>query len=437
MNLAFTLRSQRNLRGSGWLATIAMTTLAVACSAGSRSPAAAGSGAGGDAPGGTSAGGSGASSGEAAGVGGSSGGAAGGGGSGASSGEAAGVGGSSGGAAGSPGGGGSGTAGSAGSAGGHGFSRYTCPPGPFDTDLSKLGTPSRINGAPPSDGFNNNGNDFTVVEGPVWITDALYFSEFGSTTKPPPSRILRIDASDNVTVAFPSISDTGSNGLAVDASGEIVSANHGAGGIVAFALPSGVPTTTLTSMYMGARFDSPNDLTIRSDGAIYFTDFAGAQAPSPLPQSAARVYRLPAGAKSATALFADSNNPNGIALSLDEQSLYVGGSRGVKKYAVNADGTVVATGTAVDPTDLDSQNTDGMALDCAGNLYFVRVNTHDIVVVGPSGQKLANVSVPGGGQITNAAFGGSDHKTLYITALGTGTTRGVFKLAMPLPGMPF
>jgi len=43
----------------------------------------------------------------------------------------------------------------------------------------------------------------------------------------------------------------------------------------------------------------------------------------------------------------------------------------------------------------------------------------------------------GGGQLTNVAFGGTDHKTLYITAQGTGTQRGVFKLAMPIAGMPY
>jgi gluconolactonase len=120
-----------------------------------------------------------------------------------------------------------------------------------------------------------------------------------------------------------------------------------------------------------------------------------------------------------------------------DPSLYVGDGIGVKKYGVNPDGTVGAIGTAVDPTDLSNQNTDGMVSDCAADLYVVRVNPHDIVVVSPSGQKLANITVPGGGQITKASFGGADRKTLYIAAMGTGTTRGLFKLAMPLPGMPF
>jgi sugar lactone lactonase YvrE len=59
------------------------------------------------------------------------------------------------------------------------------------------------------------------------------------------------------------------------------------------------------------------------------------------------------------------------------------------------------------------------------------------MVVSPSGQTLANITTPPGGQITNVAFGGSDHTTLYMTVMGTGTTRGVFKLPMPLPGMPY
>jgi gluconolactonase len=339
--------------------------------------------------------------------------------------------------AGGSGGNGGGASGTGGSGGATGFVRYTCPTGPFTPDFGSLGMPTRINGAPPSDSFNNDGNNFTVIEGPVWITDALYVSEFGSASKPPPSRILKIDASDNVSVAFPSVNDTGSNGLAVDSSGNLVTANHGVGGIVAYPLPSGSPATTLVSMFMGARFDSPNDLTVRSDGAIYFTDFSGDQTPSPAPQTQSRVYLLPHGSTTATALFADTNNPNGIALSLDEQSLYVGDGSGVQKYAVNSDGTVTTPGTAVDAADFSNQNTDGMAIDCAGDLYVVRVNTHDIVIVSPAGQKLGTITVPGSGQISNAAFGGTDHKTLYITVLGTGTTRGVFKLAMPLPGMPF
>jgi gluconolactonase len=155
----------------------------------------------------------------------------------------------------------------------------------------------------------------------------------------------------------------------------------------------------------------------------------------------------PGSSPTATEIISNLNDPNGITLSLDEKTLYVASTSGVNAYAVNSDGTIGATPTAIDPTNLNNNNSDGMAIDCAGDLYVVRVNMHDIEVVSfgsshpsptSSGAHLATISmVPGMGQLTNVAFGGSDHKTLYITAQGTGTTKGVFKLAMPVPGMPY
>jgi sugar lactone lactonase YvrE len=74
----------------------------------------------------------------------------------------------------------------------------------------------------------------------------------------------------------------------------------------------------------------------------------------------------------------------------------------------------------------------------------VRVNQHDIDVVSfgsnttSAGTHLATIgNIPNAGQLTNVAFGGTDHKTLYITAQGGSGQRGVFKLAMPVPGMPY
>jgi gluconolactonase len=333
-----------------------------------------------------------------------------------------------------------GTTGSGGT--GSGFTPYACK-GTFasPTSFPAGSSATQIAGAPPADAFNGNGYNFETIEGPVWINDALYVSEFGSMTMPPPSRILKIDESDTVTIAFPSIADTGSNGLAVDGNGNIVSANHGVGGIVEFALPSGA-MTTLTSAYMGARFDSPNDLTIRSDGTIYFTDYCCYQTPSPPPQGNGntRAYMLTPGSSTATALFTDTNGggPNGITLSLDESTLYVGDGSGVMKYSVNSNGSIGATGTAFDPTDLGNQNTDGMAIDCAGDLYVVRVNQHDIIVVNPAGATIGDISgFPNAAEVTNLAFGGSDHETLYVTAQGEGVQRGVFKLKLSVPGMPY
>jgi gluconolactonase len=351
----------------------------------------------------------------------------------------------SGGASGGQGGGSGGAAGS-----GSGFTPYVCPSGmsaPSASAIPAGSTATKISGAPPSDAFNNSGNNFTNVEGPVWIGNALYFSEMVTSPNPPPSRILKIDSSDTVTQFYPSSGgggDSGSNGMAVDGNGNLVTANHGVGGIVSYTIPGGTKTTIISS-YMGKRFNSPNDLTIRNDGTIYFTD-PSFQAPSPNPQPNTGVYLVPPGASpTATEILSSLSNPNGITLSLDQKTLYVGHGGGVYSYPVNTDGSIGTTATHVDATNLDNNATDGMAIDCAGDLYIVRVNTHDIDVVsfgstpGGAGTHLTTISnIPGGGQLTNLAFGGSDHKTLYITVQGAGTTqRGVFKLAMPIAGMPY
>ncbi|HVV17374.1 MAG TPA: SMP-30/gluconolactonase/LRE family protein [Polyangia bacterium] len=330
--------------------------------------------------------------------------------------------------------GGSGTGGSGTGGNSTGFTPYVCPTGVTSpTSFPSGSTATRITA--PSDAFNNNGNNFETVEGPVWLNNALYVSEFGSTQKPPPSRILKIDANDNVTIAFPSIVDTGSNGLAIDKDGNLVTANHGVGGLTKINVATGA-VTTITSMYMGKRFNSPNDLTVRADGTIYFTDPAGYQGDMVQPNQG--VYMLAPGASSAVELISTLNQPNGVGLSLDGHTLYVDDAGdGVMTYAVNADGTIVTPGTPLDPTDLAHKNGDGVAIDCAGDFYVV-IGSTTVYVVNPSGSTIGSITgFPGASQIANVAFGGPDHKTLYITSQGTGTQRGVYKLPMPVPGMPY
>ncbi len=342
-----------------------------------------------------------------------------------------------------------GAGGTPGSGGGGGSARAAyCPSGvTAPTSVPSGSGATKIAGAPPNDSFNGNGNDFTNVEGPVWIGDALYFSEMKGNPNPPPSRILKIDSSDAVTAFYPASGgsgDSGSNGLAVDGQGRLISANHGVGGLVAFNVQTQMEITPpIIDSYNGKRFDSPNDLTIRSDGTIFFTD-PSFQAPSPPPQSSTGVYMVPPGSSTATALLTNLSNPNGIALSLDEKTLYVGHGGGVYSYPVNSDGTIGKTATHVDPSNLDNNATDGMAMDCAGDLYVVRVNQHDIDVVSfgsnpaGAGTHLGTIgNIPSAGQLTNVAFGGADHKTLYITAQGSGSMRGVFKLATTVPGLPY
>lgn len=403
-------------------------------------PGSGGSSAG-TAPGGASSAGTGGtpSSSGAGGSGGSNS-SAGGGGGGGAGGVAAGGGGSAStaGSAGANATGGSGAGGGGGGtpnggSGGGSSGGWSCPPASMFTGSPLPGasaTAERVTGAPPADTFNNMGNDFTNIEGPVWIGDALYFSEL-KTTAVPPARILKL-AADNTVSEF--IPDSGSNGLASDGAGNLLSANHKAHGIVRFSLP-GKMATTLVSEANSKPLNATNDLTVAGGGTIYFTDPSYQNNANP--QGATRVYQWAPGATSATAITDYMMEPNGIALALDGQSLIVGGKSGVKKYPISS-GSVAMPGTAFGPSEVTASgvNTDGMTLDCAGNLYVAVGDSTNIIVVKPDGTKLGTIAIPQG-VVTNVAFGGNDHQTLFITAQGSSKIQGVFKLHLSIPGLPY
>jgi gluconolactonase len=326
----------------------------------------------------------------------------------------------------------SGSAGLSGAGGSAGGAAWGCPAGVTGTPTLG-GTPTRVASVPPPDDFNMNNGNYGNVEGPVWIGDALYVSEMGympydqANQNVRMSRILKVTGDGTTTIH---IADSGSNGLAVDANGDIVAAVHKDGTLTRYAMPSGAPATPLASMFMSARFNSPNDLAIRSDGNIYFSD-PSHQAPNTLPQAATRAYRVAPGGEITplpNATTPDNlGQPNGVTLSLDENSLYVAASVG-RRYPIMADGSV---GPGVDFTA--ASNGDGMVVDCAGNLYVA----HDQVVsvYDSEGGPIGTISVPELQSVTNVAFGGADRQTLYITGLGN--QKGLFTLPLNLPGRPY
>jgi gluconolactonase len=289
---------------------------------------------------------------------------------------------------------------------------------------------------PPEAGFDMN--NYANVEGPVWIGDALYFSEMLGGSGPPPSRILKMTEAGTVTVALsetsgPDGKGPGSNGLAVDASGQLYAAVHKDGSVDKVNLTTGV-LTPVASMYNGARFDSPNDLAIASNGWIYFSD-PDFQAPSTRPQPTTHLYRVsPTGTVTADGTIGQNQlimAPNGVTLSLDEATLFVSGNS-IYKFPVNADGSLGMG------TQLVAAAGDGMVLDCAGNLYVAGNNQSTVQVYDGTGKIVGTITLPSGaGTTTNVAFGGATHQTLYITAMGNDGQRGVFKFAMNLPGMPY
>lgn len=261
-----------------------------------------------------------------------------------------------------------------------------------------------------------------LYEGPVWIKDALYFSDF--TFGPGfPSRIQRLDAKGVMSTA---IADSGSNGLAVDAKGAIVAGTHKYKGLSRFDIVSG-QRSVVAGQYQGKVFNSPNDLVIARDGTIYFTDPAFQRAAAPGGQDKTNVYRV--GADGAiTVVEGGIANPNGIALSPGGDMLYVsgGGEDGVlRAYRIVAGkpqaGRDIATGIVVP---------DGMAVDCHGNVYVTEHTVQRVRVFSPAGKQLATIKVDA--NVTNVAFGGADGKTLYITGAGA-----VWSLPLNVTGSPY
>ena len=305
---------------------------------------------------------------------------------------------------------------------------FQCPAGPFDAPFAAGASATRVAGLPPLDAFNSDGNTRTNVEGPVWIGDKLYVSEFAFMPAPD-ARILALDPMTGaVSIA---VASAGSNGLAVDMAGALIATDHKQGAVVRMPFPLGA-ATVITGTFEGKRFNSPNDLALRSDGTLYFSD-PDYQAPSTRPQPKTQVYRLAPGAQEPVVIDETRSQPNGVTLSVDESTLYVAGADGVFSYPVMSDGSVMpGSGTRLDAFN---GGADGMGMDCAGNVYITAAQR--VVVLSKDGMEIGTIAVPGAENVTNVAFGGSERKTLFITSMGGGEQRGVFRVELNVPGFPY
>jgi gluconolactonase len=259
-----------------------------------------------------------------------------------------------------------------------------------------------------------------LYEGPVWIKDALYFSDFGHTGNFP-SRIRKL-AADGTVSTF--LDDSGSNGLAVDAQGNLVAATHKYKALSRYAMP-GKARSAIAERYEGNVFNSPNDIAIAADGTLYFTDPDYQKAAAPGGQPVTGIYRVGTDGK-VTLVDGTRRNPNGIALSPAGDLLYVNAGDGeVKAYPIG-NGVPGAGRTFIKGID----GGDGMTLDCHGNLYVTEHGARRVRVFSPQGKELATIRVDA--NVTNAAFGGADGRTLFITG-----DRALWRIALDVTGQPY
>lgn len=257
---------------------------------------------------------------------------------------------------------------------------------------------------------------FEFTEGPIWYDGALLFSDIPANT------IYRWTAEEGTTTFM---NPSGhANGLAVGPDGDLLIAQHD--GQVARRGDDG-STTSLASAYGGKRLNSPNDLTVASDGSIYFTDPPYGVDDDERELSFSGVYRISPNGE-LTLLTKEFSRPNGICLSPDEATLYVNdsGETLIRAYDLTDDGEIENGRRFAAPKDEKAEgSTDGMKVDAEGNLYTT--GPGGVWVYGPDGTQLARIAVPKAP--TNLAFGGPERKTLYITA-----RPHVYRTSVEIPG---
>lgn len=248
---------------------------------------------------------------------------------------------------------------------------------------------------------------FQFTEGPVWVPEGfLLFSDIPANT------IYRWAPGSGSAEVWREPSGH-SNGLTLDRQGRLVACEHDRRVSRTEADGAVVP---IAERYQGKRLSSPNDIVVRSDGSIYFTD-----PPYGLPGKTegkeldfSGVFRLsPDG--TLTLLDESFELPNGLAFSPDESVLYVDDSHRahIRAFDVQTDGTLANGRVFADLTNPEAQGVpDGMKVDVHGNVFCTGAG--GIWVIAPSGDVLGVIAVP---EVpANLAWGDDDLKTLYITA---------------------
>ncbi len=278
--------------------------------------------------------------------------------------------------------------------------------------------------------------DVDAHEGPVYLAgeDALYF-----TTLPRAGRIsplasinrLALDGdrfpvdADRITVVDADVVMT--NGMALDRDGSLIVCDQGNPSVPAQLRrvdPRTGETSTIVDAWQGLRLNSPNDVVVKSDGTIWFTDpaYGYLQGFRPQPQVGDFVYRFDPAIESLTVVADSFSKPNGIAFSPDERVLYVtdsGANQELGTYYVNLPHHVIAF-DVVGGRQLANQRLfavttpgfpDGIKVDRAGRVYVS--SPTGVQVYSPEGDLIDHIDVPG---TVNFTFGGADHNILFITA---------------------
>ncbi len=262
-------------------------------------------------------------------------------------------------------------------------------------------------------------------EGPVWFGDmrSLVWSDI------PGDRLLRWDAETARTSVFRRSAGF-PNGNTRDRDGRLVTCEQGSRRVTRTEHDGSI--TVLIDRFDGKRLNAPNDVVVRRDGSIWFTDpgygisnwWEGAVAPFELPR---RVYRLDPRTGAATVATEDFQRPNGLAFSPDERTLYVvdtaitddpAGAATIHSFDVGDDGRLSNRRLFHDFADRTPGFADGIRVDQDGNLYAATGWADDafagVHVFAPDGVEIGRIHLPE--NCANVCFGGAKNSKLFMAA---------------------
>lgn len=246
-----------------------------------------------------------------------------------------------------------------------------------------------------------SGLQFT--EGPVWSPrNTLFFTDI------PANRIYELTQDGQLKIYREPSGNA--NGLTFDKQGRLIACEHSNRRVTRTEKDGTV--TVLADRYQGKRLNSPNDVVVKSDGSIYFTDPTYGIKKEEQELDFQGVYRIrPDG--QLELLVRDFKMPNGLCFSPDEKRLYIADSSElahIRVFDVNPDGSL-SNGRIFAKTT-GPGGPDGMKVDLNGNLYVA--GPGGVWIFNPEGKKIDIISTP---EVpANLAWGDEDGKTLYITA---------------------
>jgi gluconolactonase len=261
------------------------------------------------------------------------------------------------------------------------------------------------------------GTGFTFTEGPIWNPDGfLLFSDMPGDVR------RRWDPDSGVSeVANPS---NKGNGMTIDNDGRLVVCEHVTSSVVRMDPDGrGGGREVLATHYEGRELNSPNDVVVKSDGAIYFTDPTYGRMPGfgierEQDLDFQGVYRIAPGGGDPQLLVDDFAQPNGLCFSTDESLLYINDTTRahIRVFDVQSDGAIANSRLLADGIGSGSLEigdlVDGMKLDERGNVWVT--GPGGVCVFDPDGNHIGTVEVPE--NVGNINWGGPDWNQLFIPA---------------------